>query len=69
LGTKIAGIDDIKDINWSSNAVVESLEREERELESDIPDRDRGTGEKWAMSRYNVKLFSPKVVIIPDGVA
>ena len=68
LGTKIAGIDDIKDINWSSNAVVEALEREEREIESNIPDRDRVTGERWAMWRYNVKLFSPKVDIIPSGV-
>jgi hypothetical protein len=69
LGTKIVGIDDIKDINWSSDAIAEALEREEREIESNIPDRDRVTGERWATWRYNVKLFSPKVDIIPSGVA
>ena len=53
-------IDDIKDIDWSTDAVVEALEREEREIESSIPDRDRVTGERWAMWRYNVKLFPPK---------
>jgi hypothetical protein len=68
LGTKIAGIDDIKDINWSSDSIAEALEREEREIESNIPDRDRFMGERWAMWRYNVKLFSPKVDIIPGDV-
>jgi hypothetical protein len=66
LGTKLAEIDDIKDDNWSSDAVVEALEREEREFESNIPDRDRVKGERWAMWRYNVKLFSPKVDINHD---
>jgi hypothetical protein len=41
---------------------------EERELESNIPYRDRVTGEKWAMSRYNVRLLFPKVDIIQGGV-
>lgn len=68
LGTKIAGIDDIKDINWSSDSIAESLEGEEHEIESDISDRDRVTGERWAMWRYNVKLFPPKVDIILGGV-
>jgi len=68
LGTKIAGIDDIKDMNWSSDSIAEALEREEREIESNIPDRDRFMGERWAMWRYNVKLFSPKVDIIPGDV-
>jgi len=68
LGTGIAEIDDIKDINWSSDSIAEALEREEREIESNIPDRDRVTGERWAMWRYNVKLFSPRVDIIPGGV-
>jgi len=49
LGTKIAAIDDIKDINWSSDSIAEALEREEREIESNMPDRDRVTGERWAM--------------------
>jgi len=40
----MAEIDDIKDINWSSDSIVEALEREEREIESNIPDRDRVTG-------------------------
>jgi hypothetical protein len=43
LGTKVAAIDDIKDFNWSSDAVVEALEREEREIESNIPDREIGS--------------------------
>jgi len=34
LGTGIAEIDDIKDIDWSSDAIAEALEREERTFES-----------------------------------
>ena len=40
----MAEIDDIKDINWSSDSIAEALEREEREIESNIPDRDRVRG-------------------------
>jgi len=43
LGTGIAEIDDIKDINWSSDSIAEALEREEREIESNIPDREIGS--------------------------
>ena len=34
LGTEIRDIDDIKDINWSSDAIAEALEKKERRFES-----------------------------------
>jgi hypothetical protein len=34
LGTEIRDIDNIKDIDWSSDAIAEALEREEHTFES-----------------------------------